>query len=90
MNKLQADAIAQALLEPHQRAQEELRVVAKQIERKWRIAWFTLAGCGAGAAFAHFSDASSGVSLIWGGVAGFAIGWLVGRTAGSSLIRHSS
>jgi hypothetical protein len=85
MEKTQADAIAQAILEPDLRAQEELRnkraVESAQLARKRRIAWLTLAGAGIGAAVAYFSDVHFPIGVIWGGLAGSAVGWLITRRA---------
>ena len=89
MEKTQADAAAQAILEPHLRAQEarseEIRAkhAAEDalIARKRRVAWFVLAGSGIGAVIAHFSGFRFSLGIIWGGLAGSAIGWLVTRRA---------
>ena len=85
MDKKQADAIAQAILEPDLRAQEELRnkraLDTAHHARKRRVAWFTLAGCGIGAAIAHFAGLRFSIGVIWGGLGGSAIGWLVTRRA---------
>ena len=83
MDKTQADAIAQAMLEPDLRAQEELRNkrAFESAYHAWkrRVAWFTLAGCGIGAAIAYFSGVRFSIGVIWGGLAGFAIGCLATR-----------
>lgn len=85
MEKTQADAIAQAILEPGLRAQEELRskraAESAQLARKRRVAWFTLCGAGIGVAVAHFSGAHFSVCVMWGGLAGSAVGWLITRQA---------
>jgi len=85
MEKTQADAIAQAILEPNLRAQEELRnkraVESAQLARKRRVAWLTLSGAGIGATVAYFSGAHFSVGVIWGGLAGSAVGWLITRQA---------
>ena len=85
MEKTQADAIAQALLEPNLRAQEELRIKraseATQLAHKRRVAWFSLAGSAVGAAIAYSSGARFTVGIIWGGLVGFAVGWLITRPA---------
>lgn len=85
MEKTQADAIAQAILEPDLRAQEDLRIKrakeAADLARRRRVAWFTLAGAGIGAALAHFTGYRFSNGVIWGGFAGSAVGWLVMRRA---------
>ena len=85
MDKTQADAIAQAILEPDLLAQEELRkkqaLKSAQHARKRKVAWLTLAGAGIGAACAYFVGTRFSVGVIWGGLAGSAIGWLVTQRA---------
>jgi len=85
MEKAQADVIAQAILEPDLRAQEELRnkrvIESAQLARKRRVAWLTLSGAGIGAAVAYFSGAHFSFGVIWGGLAGSAVGWLITRRA---------
>lgn len=89
MDKTQADAAAQAILEPHLRAQdtrrEEIRAkrVAEEaiLARKRRVAWFGLAGSGIGATIAYVSGIRFTLGIIWGGIAGSAVGWLVTRRA---------
>lgn len=85
MEKTQADAIAQAILEPDLRAQEEVRAKraaeALQLARKRRVAWFALAGSGVGAAVAYFSGDRLSLGVIWGGLAGSAVGWFITRRA---------
>ena len=85
MEKTQADGVAQAILEPDLRAQEELRrkraIESAQLARKQRVAWFTLVGAGIGAAVAYFSGAHFSTGVIWGGLAGSAVGWLITRRA---------
>jgi len=85
MDKTQAEAIAQAILAPHQQVQEEIRKKraeeAAQLARKRRVAWFALAGCGIGAAIAYLGGGRFTIGVIWGGLVGSAIGWLVTRRA---------
>lgn len=85
MEKTQADAIAKAILEPNLRAQEEQRskqaVESAQLARKRQIAWFTLTGAGIGAVIAYISGVRFSIGIIWGGLAGSAIGWLITRRA---------
>ena len=89
MDKKQADAVANAVMEPHLREQEARReeLRAKQAAEdalqacRRRVAWFLLAGAGIGAAVAHFSGARFTQGVFWGCMAGSAIGWLVTRRA---------
>ncbi len=87
MEMKQADAAAEAILEPHLRAQqarnEELRVkqVAEEAlqARKRRVAWFVLFGAGIGAASTYIGGFPFVQGVVWGGLAGSAIGWLTTR-----------
>lgn len=85
MEKTRADAIAQALLEPDLRAQEKLRdkraIESAQLARKRRVAWLALVGASIGAAVAHFSGAHFSIGVIWGGLAGSSVGWLITQRA---------
>ena len=89
MDRTQAESAAEAILEPHVRAQEarseELRVKrAAEDElqgRKRRMAWFLLAGSGIGVVLAHFTGFRFTQGILFGCFAGFAIGWLVTRRA---------
>ena len=59
MEKNQADAIAQAILEPGLKAQEEIlskrAADAAKLSLQRRIAWFGLAGFAIGAVVGHFA-----------------------------------
>lgn len=85
MEKIQADVIAQAILEPDLRAQDEVRrkraAEAVRLARKRRIAWFALAGSCAGAAVAFFGVTRFSLGVIWGGLGGSLVGWLATRRA---------
>lgn len=85
MDKTQADAIAQAILEPELRVQEAHRsrhaLASAKLARKRRIAWFGLAGSGIGAAIAYLAGSRFSIGIIWGGLAGSTIGWLLTRRA---------
>ncbi|TPG48846.1 hypothetical protein EAH75_10560 [Rhodanobacter glycinis] len=85
MEKSQADAVARAILEPDLRAQEELRskraIESAQLARKRRVAWLALVGAGIGAAVAYVSGAQFSTGVIWGGLAGSAVGWFITRWA---------
>lgn len=81
MDRTQADAIVQALMEPDLRAQAEIRrkraAEAAQLARSRRVAGCALVGCGIGAAVIHFGSGGISTGVVWGGVIGAAIGWLV-------------
>lgn len=81
MDKKQAEAIAQAILQPALDAQQRIRDrrerEAAQLLRKHRIAVFTLAGCAMGATVAGFSDLSFSQSVLYAGLAASALGWLL-------------
>jgi hypothetical protein len=85
MEKTQADVIAQAILEPDLRAQDDVRrkhaAEAAQLARKRRVAWFVLSGTCIGAGVAYFGDIQFSLGVIWGGLAGSVVGWLVTRRA---------
>lgn len=83
MNKIQAEAIAQALLEPNIKAQEEIRSKrareALHMARKRQVAVYALIGCGIGGVTAQLMDAHFTQGISWGGIAGGAFGWLFMR-----------
>ena len=87
MDKTQAEAAAQAILEPHVREQEakseELRGKrAAELEyqaRKRPMAWFVLAGSAIGVVAAHFVGFRFTQGILLGCLGGAAIGWLVTR-----------
>ena len=89
MDKTQAEMIAQAILEPGLRAQEETRrkreAETVRLAQKRQVARFLLAGFGIGAAVAYQTGmhVSSGgfCGGLLGGLAGSAIGWLVKHRA---------
>ena len=85
MEKKQAESIAQAILEPDLQTQEEIRrkhaVKAAQLARKRQVAWYTLGGAAVGAAIAYFTGTRFSMGIIFGGLAGSAVGWLVTRRA---------
>lgn len=85
MIKTQVDAIAQAILEPDLRAQDEIRrkraAEAAQLARKRKVAWLALAGSCIGAAAAYFSGTRFSEGVIWGGLVGAVVGWLITRKA---------
>ena len=81
MDKTQADAIAQAILEPELRARKEVlrKRAAKSVElaRKRRVAWFSLVGACVGSVIAYYGGIRFSLGVIYGGLAGSAVGWLV-------------
>lgn len=85
MDRTQADAVSGAILEPHLRAQdarsEEIRAKraaeAALQARKRIAAWLALAGMAIGAAIAHYSGVRFVAGLMWGGLAGAALGMLL-------------
>ena len=85
MEKAHADAIAQAILEPDLRVQEEVRrkraKKAANLLRKRRVAWIVLIGSAIGAAIAYSSGIHFSLGVIWGGVAGSALGWITTHRA---------
>ena len=89
MNRTQADAIAQAMLEPDLKSQEEVRrkraQEAAKLATQRRHAGFVLVGYAAGAAVGHFAFgriASSGlIGAFVGMLASVLVGWLRKRGA---------
>lgn len=81
MDKLQADAIAQAILQPDLKAQDEIRrkrAAEAQREADRRLAaLFAIPGFAIGAVVAHYSGYRFTKGMIWGGVAGAMIGWVI-------------
>ena len=81
MNKTQAEAVAKAIMEPDLRAQEELQKKRERestdIARKRRVAWLSLAGAGVGAVISYYTGERFSLGVLWGGIAGSALGWLV-------------
>lgn len=87
MEKSQADAAAQAILEPHLRAQaeksEEIRTkhateAAFLIQRR-RRAWFVLAGAGIGVVIAHLTGFRLTAGIACGGITGGLLGLFLAR-----------
>ena len=82
MEKQQAEAIAQAILEPDLSVQAELRRKKEAKERSLAvrrvIATFVLLGFAIGAATALAFGERFTVGGLWGGIGGAAVGWAVG------------
>lgn len=80
MDESQAEAIANAMLEPGRRAQEELRrkrlAEAANLAKRRKVAWFLLIGGLLGAGVALLTGHRLSEGIIWGGVPGAAVGWL--------------
>ena len=87
MDKTQADAIAQAILEPDVRAQEEIHrkraAEAIQLAQTRKIVWLSLAGFGIGIIAAYFTGMHFAKGALGGGIAGTVLGrlfiWLRNR-----------
>jgi L-fucose isomerase-like protein len=81
MDKTQADAIAQALLEPDLRAQEELRrkraSVAQLMAKRGQVVWSALVGFAIGAIAAYFVGQRWALGAMWGCIVGAALGRLI-------------
>lgn len=90
MDRNQADAVAQAILEPHVREQQARgeALAAKRAEealrqrRKRRAAWFALAGWGIGLLVARVCGFPLLQGTVWGGLSGALIGLMVTRRMG--------
>lgn len=84
MNRTEADAIAQAILTPATQAQQDRRRAldekraqeAQTMANKRRVAAFMLIGVPLGAAVAWLLAQRLSNGMVWGGVAGAAVGWL--------------
>ncbi|MEN1973457.1 hypothetical protein WCE34_14200 [Luteimonas sp. MJ204] len=81
MEKQQAEAIAQAILEPDLKVQTELRRKREAENRSLAlrrfIAAFVLVGFPIGAAVAYFAGERFTLGGLWGGIGGAAVGWAV-------------
>ncbi|HEY1138638.1 MAG TPA: hypothetical protein VGE88_00290 [Lysobacter sp.] len=80
-DKAKADSLAHAILEPQLHAPEQTELDLGQVAvlraRRRRLAWFTLAGSGVGAAISHFNGAAFFDGIVLGGLIAAAIGWLL-------------
>ena len=81
MEKHQAEAIVQAILQPDTSAQEEIRkkraIEQAYLARKRRVAVFMLIGSAIGVGSAYFLGYRLIESFVWGGIAGSIGGWTV-------------
>lgn len=81
MDKTQAEAIAQAILEPGMTVEAAIRrkrsAETRQLAEKQKIAWLGLAGFAVGAVAAHLLGERFAVAGLCGGAAGTVIGWLI-------------
>ena len=80
MDKSQAEAIAQAILDPDVKAQEEVRrkraAEGRRLAERHKVVWFVLAGGAFGAVVAYFSGHPFTKGIVWGGSAAAFAGWL--------------
>lgn len=87
MERSQAEAVAQALLEPHLREQQARREAlearraadVQRDRRKRQVAWFALVGWGLGLVVARLCGWPMVQGTVWGGLAGAVIGLIVTR-----------
>lgn len=87
MDKNQAEAVAEAILDPLVRAQREQAEarLEKQaaanalLARRHRMGWFMLVGAGAGVAVSVLAHVTFTRGLVVGALTGAVIGWLVTR-----------
>lgn len=81
MDKSQVDEIAQAILQPGLKAQEELRIKRAAGEQRMAdrrlVAWFSIPGFAIGAAIAWYAGHRFSNGVIWGGITGTVVGWIV-------------
>jgi hypothetical protein len=79
MDRNQADAIADAILEPDPASREAIArkraAYQRSLAERRLVALFMLPGCATGAAAAYLAGMRFTEGVIWGGVAGGAIGW---------------
>jgi hypothetical protein len=80
VQRQQADAIAQAILEPDVQVQQALRAKrareAALDARRRKVALFALIGGGIGAVAAAVSGLQLSSGVLWGALAGAAVRWL--------------
>ena len=85
IDKKQAEAVAQAILDPDLRAQEEVQrkraVQVARLARQRRAAWFALAGIWIGPIISFVIGYRFTLGIIWGGLTGSVVGWLATRRA---------
>lgn len=83
MERTQAEAIAQTVMAPDLAAQENTRqkraTEAAELQRKRGVAWLALGGCVIGVGVAWSSGTSLALGVVWGGLAGAALGWMTLR-----------
>ncbi|QWN19038.1 MULTISPECIES: hypothetical protein [Xanthomonas] len=79
MDKSQVDAIAQAILQPDLEAREKIRrrraAKDRAVADRRMVGWFSLSGFVIGAVVAHLVGYRFTDGIVWGGIAGGAIGW---------------
>ncbi|WP_338339370.1 hypothetical protein [Xanthomonas euvesicatoria] len=79
MDKSQAEAIAQAILQPDLEAREKIRrrraAKDRALAGRRMVGWFSLSGFVIGAGVAHLTGYRFTDGIIWGGIAGGGVGW---------------
>lgn len=79
MEKLNADEVARAILEPDVASHEKLRLRRAAEERsladRRQIAWFVLAGAAVGTVVALAAGVRFSNGILWGCIAGSVVGW---------------
>ena len=79
MDKKQAEVVAQVLLEPQVRAQDDLRLKrereAARLKGQRRIAWLALAGSSLGGGIAYVLGEQVAYGAAIGAVAAASLGW---------------
>lgn len=93
MDKSQAEAIAEAILEPDKKAQEEIRrqrhSATQGLARRRKVAWFALVGAILGAGVAQLMGHRFPDGILWGGLSAAGVGWLF-VTGDSTARRHDN
>ena len=80
MDKSQADAVAQAMLQPNITAEEVIQgkkiVASRRLAEQRFVARLGLLGCTLGATVAYFAGLRFALGIICGGVASLIAGWV--------------
>ncbi|MBK1690204.1 hypothetical protein [Rubrivivax gelatinosus] len=81
MDKQQADAIAQAILQPGLDEREKMRQKREARQRSLAdrrlVAWVTMPGFAIGALVAYWTGHRFAEGVVWGGFAGSLVGWML-------------
>ena len=79
MDKLQVEAVVQAMLTPDRAGQEEIQrekvAAARKLAEQRLVAKLGLIGCAVGAVVTYFAGWHLAPGVIWGGIAGAVTGW---------------